>query len=489
MSSEFDEVFDVVVVGIGAAGAAAALSAHESGASVLVLEKGDEATAGGNTRVSGAGWFINNDPERAAVFLRTLSDGYPIAEDVVQTWAEVTATNSEWMRALGAKVDITGAHHTEPEYVGREGADCYGGMDTIEGLMGECRLYDFLASALAERGIEVRFSTPATELITDADGAVVGVAAAPGGEASRAGASRPPVRIGARGGVVLATGGFAANPQMVRDYLRVPKHVRWGSPHSTGDGLKMAQKAGADLWHMDNMMTITGIDIGEDAGLYLALWAAQNYLYVAPDGRRFVNEAAPTFHGHSPLNGVDTLFPTTAFQLIFDERMRLSGPLSPTRETLPVGWKLLMDDHRWSLDNSAEIESGLIRRADTIEELAGLIGVDPETLVRTVDQYNDACAAGRDDHFGRAAATLQPVSESPFYALEITPLLGWSNGGPRRDGKSRVIDTDGDPIDGLYAAGEVSSTYSWRKDGGFHIADALAFGRVSGREAAARASV
>ncbi len=79
------------------------------------------------------------------------------------------------------------------------------------------------------------------------------------------------------------------------------------------------------------------------------------------------------------------------------------------------------------------------------------------------------------------------MTQAPFYVLEVTPLLGWSNGGPRRDGRARVLDTRGEVIAGLYAAGEVSSTYSWRKDGGFHIADALAFGRCGGRDAAARA--
>ncbi|MFC9516699.1 FAD-dependent oxidoreductase [Nocardiaceae bacterium NPDC056970] len=472
----FDEEYDIVVVGSGAAGSAAALAAHHAGAGVLVVEKCDEETAGGNTRVSGSGWWVNRDPEQARVFLRALNGPFPVADDVIDTWATETAEISSWLKELGADVAMSGEYHTAPEYLELEGSDCYAGMDTVAGRMGNGLLYDFLRGALDERGIETRFGTPAVELIAD-EGAVVGIVVeSPAGRR----------RIGARGGVVLATGGFAADPKMVRDYLRVEDHVLWGSPASTGDGHRMAQAVGADLWHMDNMMTITGVRGDDEFGHYLALWNANNYLWVSGDGRRFTDEAAEPKHGHTARGGAYELFPLRPFHLIFDEQMRTAGPLSPTPDVLPVGWNLLMKGSRWSVDNSAEIEKGWIRRADSIAELADIIGVDAQTLERTVAQYNAACVAGRDDHFGRDPGTLGAVAQAPFYVLEVTPLLGWSNGGPRRDGRARVLDTRGEVIDGLYAAGEVSSTYSWRKDGGFHIGDALAFGRVAGRDAAAR---
>lgn len=481
MSSEhwdtehWDTEHDVVVVGVGAAGASAALAAHQAGATVLVVDKGEESTAGGNTRVSGGGWFINTDPDRAEVFLRALSEGYPVADDVVRTWAAETAQNSTWLRSLGADVAPSGQYHVEAEFAHLDGADCYGGMDTVGGRMGSFLLYDFLRAALAERGIEVRLQTCALELVTDADGVVTGLVVETGGARQR---------LRARGGVVLATGGFAANPAMVRDYLRLQDPPRWGTPLATGDGHRMAQRVGADLWHMDNMMTVPGVDTGDGAGLFLALWAAKSYLFVAPDGRRFTNEAAPTRHGHVQRNGADELFPLSPFHVVLDERMRLAGPISPSLETLPVGWRVLMDGYRWSADNSAEIDKGWVHRADTVAALAAQIGVDPETLERTVAGYNAACAAGRDDYFGRPADGLAPLGPGPYYAVTAAPMIGWSNGGPRRDGRARVTGVDGEPIAGLYAAGEVSSTYSWRKDGGFHVADAMAFGRVAGREAA-----
>ena len=473
---KFDETFDVVVVGSGAAGSAAALAAHQAGSSVLVVDKCDENDAGGNTRVSGGGWWVNRDPARARTFLRALNGPFPVADDVVDAWARETAQISTWLKGLGADIAMSSDYHTEPEYLTVEGSDCYAGMDTIAGRMGNGLLYEFLKTTLTQRGIQTRFETPATHLIVD-NGDVVGI---------EVHGADGPRRIGARGGVVLATGGFQADPDMVRDYLRVEDHVLWGSPASTGDGHKMAQAIGADLWHMGNMMTITGVRGDDGHGHYLALWNAHNYLWVGDDGRRFLDETAEPFHGHVLRGGSYELFPLRPFYLIFDEQMRTAGPLSPAPDVLPVGWNLLMNGSRWSADNGAEIEKGWIECADSLAALADLIGLDADTLGHSVDLYNAACEQGRDEHFGRNPDKLASVTHAPFYALRIAPLLGWTNGGPRRDGRARVLDTQGEVIDGLYAAGEVSSTYSWRKDGGFHIGDALAFGRVAGRDAAAR---
>ena len=148
---------------------------------------------------------------------------------------------------------------------------------------------------------------------------------------------------------------------------------------------------------------------------------------------------------------------------------------------------MLVEGYEWSEDNSAEIERGWIKRADSPAELAALLDVDGEVLEGAVQRYNEACAAGVDEQFGRHPRTLTPIDQPPYYAFTSGPLLGWTNGGPRRNEHTQVLDPFGRVIPGLYAAGTVSSTYSWCKDGGFHIADALAFGRVAGRTAAAEA--
>jgi succinate dehydrogenase/fumarate reductase flavoprotein subunit len=472
----WDREADVVVVGMGAAGCTAAIAAHDAGARVLVVEKMPAGREGGNTRVSGGIWFDNRDPEGIATYLRSLSGDFPVPEDVVAVWAAETARNTAFVESLGATVARHGTY--TPEYPELPGSEAYGGYLAVDGEMGNQRLFSVLARAVHERGIEVLLDAPAQELVQDpTTRAITGVVATVRGA---------PLRARARRGVVLATGGFEANPEMVRDYLRMPASVPWGTPAATGDGHKMAQRVGADLWHMGNMMAITGLRApGWEAGFYIAFFHAQGFLYVGRDGTRFANELPQLGHGQARVHGRYELFPAQPMHVVFDERTRLAGPLCPGMDTYPVGWNLLVEGYRWSHDNAVEIEKGWIQRADTIAELAGRIGVAPAALAASVARYNAACASGVDDQFGRDPATLVPVSEPPFYAFTWGPMIAWSNGGPRRNGRAQVLDAFGEVIPRLYAAGNVSSTYSWCKDGGMHIADALAFGRVAGRAAAA----
>lgn len=481
MSRDEQEICDVVVVGAGAAGYAAALAARESGASVRLVEKCGPDTAGGNTRLSGGGWFVSRSPERAAVYLRALSGGFPLPEDVVVSWARETARNSDWLRGLGARIETSNSVHTVPEYPELDGSDCYAGMDTVDGVLGNERLYTFLLDAGRARGIDVCYSTPATALIRESDGSGIR-----GLVVQQDGVER---HLVARGGVVLATGGFEANADLVRTYLGLSDTVRWGTPANTGDGLRMAQQVGADLWHMQSLMTITGIRGEDEVGYYLAMPRASgphSYIYVTHDARRFADESAGPRHGHVLQHGHYERFPMQSLFVIFDENLRRAGPLSPPPDLLPIGWRALMEGYHWSDDNSAEIERGWIQRADTLAGLADLLGLDGARLEETVDVYNAACHAGVDRQLGRRSDTLHPISQPPFYGFLAPPLLGWTNGGPRRDGRAQVLDAFGKVIPGLYAAGSVSSTYGWCKDGGFHIADALAFGRIAGREAARR---
>ncbi|MCY4192697.1 MAG: FAD-binding protein, partial [bacterium] len=225
---------------------------------------------------------------------------------------------------------------------------------------------------------------------------------------------------------------------------------------------------------------------GFEAGMYVMFIFSAGFICVGNDGRRPHNEMPPQGHGHGLIEGDYELFQRRPLHVIFDEATRQAGPISPPREVLPVGWNVLMEGYEWSADNSAEIKKGWIRQADTPAELAEILGIDPDGLEASVASWNDACAAGVDP-LGRPE--LAPLATPPYYGFTSAPLLGWTNGGPRRNEKAQVLDPFGEVIGRLYAAGTVSSTYSRCKDGGFHIGDALAFGRVAGRNAAAETSL
>ncbi|HXR37421.1 MAG TPA: FAD-dependent oxidoreductase, partial [Candidatus Binataceae bacterium] len=227
---------DVVVIGFGAAGAAAAITAHDAGARVLMVEKMPETYAGGSTRVSGNVWFCPTDPETALRYLKNLCGEYPIAQELMRAWADETAHNTQWVESLGADV---GLMEVPVEFAEVPGRECDDGFHHVGPAWGMGRLYNALKSAVAKRGIQVSYNTRARQLLRDPKtNAVVGLAADQDGRA---------IEIRARRGVVLASGGFANNSELVRTFLRLPEACPWGSPASTGDGLVMAQEARAAL--------------------------------------------------------------------------------------------------------------------------------------------------------------------------------------------------------------------------------------------------
>jgi len=491
-SHDWDEKCDVAILGCGAAGMAAAIEAHDAGAHTIIIEKMPAGREGGNTRVSGGIWFDNTSAERAAVYLRGLCGKFPLPEAVVQAWAHETAANTAWLEQLGIKARYVSGYL--PEYPELDGSDCYGGYLGVDGIMGGGRFFDQLYAVVRKRGIDIRLDTPAHDLIRDATtGEVLGVLARRSGK---------PLRIRATSGVVIATGGFENNPEMTRDYLNIAGAGIWGSPAATGDGHRMAQKAGASFWHMGNMMTYVGIKVPEyPSGFPISLFGAQAFIFVDLDGKRFTNETLALRHGHVRVHGGYEHWPTKPMHVLFDESARLSGPLGPKASplgpaditpgdpsTFAIGWNLQMEKYTWSEDNSEEIDRGWIGKGESVDELALHIDVDPKILSQTIRDYNADCAAGLDSRCDRDPQTLVPLITPPYYYFSGPPLLAWTNGGPRRNEHGEVLDAFGGVIPGLYAAGTASSTYSWCKDGGFHIADALAFGRVAGRSASQRTS-
>jgi hypothetical protein len=205
-------------------------------------------------------------------------------------------------------------------------------------------------------------------------------------------------------------------------------------------------------------------------------------IVVGPDARRFTDEKFKTRHGKVPVNGrwLPLSTPCPMF-LIFDHTLFSSGPLYDRHPS--HGWTQIIGRYDWSEDNCAELAKGWIKTADSLAALATVVGLDADALEHTVKRWNRWCDAKHDPDFGRALM-MAPIAERPFYAVELSPSMLNTQGGPRRNERGQIVRPDGTPIARLYSAGELGSIYSYLYQGTGNIGECLAFGRVSGRNAA-----
>ena len=179
---------------------------------------------------------------------------------------------------------------------------------------------------------------------------------------------------------MLACGGFENNNDMIQTFLAKPFATAYGSPANTGDGIRMAQALGARLSNMYQHMPYYGIKVpGHATGEFLQP-PGPGFINVRKDGRRFINELINYQHGKPVIGGRARVHPAQSMWTVFDEDVRLAGPLTPTRDVYACGWLKQVERYDWSSDNSVEIEQGWIVKGDTLRELAEKLGVDPEGL-------------------------------------------------------------------------------------------------------------
>lgn len=535
-----EERYDVVVLGTGAAGLTAALAAVHAGAHVALFEKSDK--VGGTTALSSAVVWLPANPyareagvadsrEEGLDYLASLSHGLilpELAEAFVDTGAELV----EWLEsstpvhfqlvpgfpdyhpehpggkpgggrsiepvlfsydALPGWTDrVTGTPRRmnvadtptgggtgvlDPEELSRREAA------SLEGL-GRALVGSLFAGCL-ERGVEPVTSTRATRLVTT-EGRVTGVELK-GPEGTRTVTARS---------VVIATGGFEYDADLVRDFLRGPMRAPAGVPTNTGDGLRMAMRVGAQLGNMREAWWVPVVvlpgerpDGGHNVFLILRERTLPGSIMVNDQGRRFTNEAA----NYNALGGAFHAFDPTGFRyvnqpcwLVFDEGFVQRYGCFGNAAGAPV--------------------PDFITRAGSIAELAAMLGVPPHELDETVRRWNKLADSGHDDDFNRGdsaydgwcgdrtaypgpRATLGPLETAPYYAVELIGSTLGTKGGPRTDVDGNVLDVDGDPIPGLYAAGNAMAGPTGMVYGGAGgtLGPAMVFGFRAGR-AAARAS-
>jgi fumarate reductase flavoprotein subunit len=447
----------LLVVGGGAAGFSAALEAAERGVSVLLIEKtaeigGSSAMSGGCLAFAGTDLQQAEGVEDSDELLR--QDLIEVGQHdndpaVVDTYVRHQLDTYAWLKQHGVQFSpslesssgqsVPRVHTVDP-------------ADMVRLLAARCEATD---------KVKVHFGTRAIRLLRASETSpVTGVLAqGPDGE----------IAIESAHGVVLASGGFNQDAELVHRFSpQYAEAVFVGGAGNTGDGLRMAWKLGADVRDMAYIKGTFGKHPTDTHNNHSCLCVYKGAIAVNQDGRRFVDESI----SYKLLGDAVMAQPYHTGYQIFDQPIFEAG-----------------DDRVRILDFRRRMEEGLMIRADTLEALARQIEVPYETLKDTVDRYNGYVDAGHDPEFGREALVhhhgkLRRIETGPFYAYPSTAAVFGTYCGLRIDADMRIVDVFGEPIAGLYGAGEVA--------GGFHggaymtgsaLGKAVVFGRVAARTA------
>ncbi len=492
-SGKWDWETDVAIAGYGFGGAITAIVAHDAGAQVLLLEKASH--PGGNSLVSGGGIVLADDADQAFAYLQATSGGRT-DEDVLRAFADGLANMEDFLKQLAqaAGVELSYAER------GRGGTYPFPGGDTLwnvkiapipgftgyewaVGLRAGARLWKVVSDNVAMRpGITVHVRTPVRRLVTSVDGTVLGLVAEQDGRE---------IAVRARRAVVLATGGFENDPELKAQSFECQPVYAVCTLTNTGDGIRMAQKAGAALWHMWHFHGGYGFKFPEFPFAFRHAFrgprkedAKMPWIVVDKYGRRFMDEYPPAVQdtGARPLEWYDAdrqEFPRIPCYLILDEKGRRAGPLADT---------IMNSDqaqYAWSEDNEAEIARGWLRRAPTLADLAADLGLPAAAVEATVARWNAHCAAGNDPDYGRLPGTMMPIDTPPYYGIVAWPIVSNTQGGPRHDAQQRILDAFGQPIPRLYAVGELGSLFGHLYLEAGNNAECFSSGRIAGRLAAA----
>ena len=505
---KWDKEADVIVVGYGLAGAASAIAAHDSGARVIILEK--LPIPGGNSILSGGGIIWGTDTRGTIKYLTSCSDART-DHAVIEFMAQGMVDLSGYLDGLARSVGFTASSYKAPwiqyPFPGREsirglrvieeGQDvsqftCTADLRQRKGFARQAglALMETMFRNVERRSMEIMLSCPASRLVQNSDGRIIGLIVTANGK---------PLCIKANKAVILCCGGFEFNDWLKSQFCEIQPIYGIGCVGNTGDGILMSQKAGAALWHMWLLHASYGFKFPEfryafrvpfAGALNPAQPAVVPWILVNKDGARFMNEAIPymqdaSYRSMQSMN-TDYLstrsgipeYPNIPCYMILDEEGRKRGP---------IGWpmtNLENEKYEWSQNNAAELEKGWIKQGNTIQELAKKLGVSPAGMEKTVERWNTHCAKGKDMDFNRIPGSLAVIAASPYYGLECWPIISNTQGGPRFNAKCQVVDPYGDAIAGLYKAGELGSFFGHIYSLGGNLTECIVEGQTAGENAA-----
>lgn len=437
---------DVIVVGAGGAGLAAAVKLGELGGKCIVLEK--MPMVGGNTMRSGAAYNAV-DPELQAEFgiedsielhvQQTYEGGDEVGKlDLIQILCENSLDALKWLESYGVKwqhniTAVIGATWPRTHYP----ENSIGSDFTIP-----------LTEAAEKFGQEILLNTQATELIVE-DGRVVGVKAVNTEDGTQ-------YEFRGTKGVILATGGFAADIERCRQYNpKIPADIKTTNhPGATGDGIDMAVAIGAAT---EGIEYVQMLPIGGGTTVSTVI---DDLIFVNQEGNRFVREDGRR------------------------DEMSYAVLDQPGQYMYMINDQRVVDANVSQKGLEEKLAAGEIYRADTLEELAEQIGADPDNLVKAVEDFNAHVRSKEPDEFGREVYN-NTIEVGPFWAsAPQKPTLHHTMGGIRIDTEARVLTESNEPIPGLYAAGEVcGGIHGSNRLGGNALADIFVFGRIAAQSA------
>lgn len=490
---------DIVIVGAGGAGMTAAIAAANEGKNVVIVES--QAMVGGNSVRSTGGMNAAKTPaqdenefaESAGVekTLETAASEWAgneaitaLADTVAGQWAEYQANPVGYFDSVELmELDtLIGGHGTnDPALVE---ALCSNSADAIAWLSEQgieltsvssfggasvkrihrpvdsegktisvgSYMIPLLQAKCEELGVEFIMNTTANEILTDANGAAVGIAAT-----DKNGAA---VTVNAKA-VILATGGFGANLDMVVEYKPdLAGFMTTNAPGAQGQGIDMAVAIGAGTVDMDQIQIHPTVE-ANTAALITEGLRGDGAILVNAEGNRFTDEV-----GTRDVVSAAEIAQTGSYSwLVIDQAMADASSVI-----------------------QGYIKNGYTVTGETYEELAGAMGVDAAAFAATMDKWNAAVAAGVDEEFGRTSFA-NPLDTAPYYAIKVTAGIHHTMGGLTINPQTQVLAGDGTVIDGLYAAGEVTGgVHGGNRLGGNAVADFVVFGRIAGEQAAAYAA-